>query len=101
VRTDLPSEADRRVHQTLVNRAVAPTPTDARAQAIAELEVLAGKLSRPQERARHEFQRRLHRRDDVEATRRLRLTEASLGRVPRSDERWARHRRARRRRSRR
>jgi hypothetical protein len=84
-------EADRRLHQALTARAVEPTPTpEARAHAIADLEVIAGHRREPIERARAEFLCRLVRRsDDFGATQGLRLTEAVLDRLARPEGLWA------------
>ncbi len=95
------SEADRRIHQAVIDLAVVPAPTpEARELAIAELGRLAGNRREPLARVRAELQHLLSlRSDDVDATQGLRLAEAALARVERPDGVWewqARERRRRR-----
>jgi hypothetical protein len=92
-----------RLHRTLMERAVQPTATpEDRARVIADILDLAGGRPEPIERARLEFHRRLtHRRDDLEATEGLRLTDGALGLVSRPAGPWRRQVRERGRQARR
>lgn len=98
------NEADRRIDEAVLERAVAPTPTpEAREDAIAGLRALSGQRREPLERVRAELQHRLAgRSDDLDATQGLRLIDAALTGLawPDGPWRWQARERGRRRRRR-